>query len=265
LSEAPFSTIATPRPESSRHLGAHPYDHGRYRFRRRILQWMIRKIAFGLLIKVDGVAGLDNFPTNGPAIIMINHIAFVDPIVVMGCLPRQIVPMAKIEAYHYPMIGIFPRLWDAIPVHRGEFDRSALRKALRVLRAGEVILVAPEGTRGPALGSGKEGIAYLAALSRAPIIPVAIEGTEGFPRLYPFGWKGPGAFIRIGQPFRYRIGTEHADRALLRTMTDEAMYYLAALLPEKRRGVYCDLGRATSTTLELRPPDSLPDAGPDVS
>jgi 1-acyl-sn-glycerol-3-phosphate acyltransferase len=244
----------------SSHTGRPPYDHGRYRLRRSVLQWMIRKLAFGLLIKVDGVSGLENFPAAGPAIIMINHIAFVDPIVVMGCLPRQIVPLAKIEAYHYPVIGIFPRLWDAIPVHRGEFDRSALREALRVLRAGEVILVAPEGTRSPALGRGKEGIAYLGALSRAPIVPVVVEGTEGYPRLYPFGWKGPGAFVRVGQPFRYRIGTGHPDRAMLRTMTDEAMYLLAALLPEKRRGLYCDLRRATSTTVELRPAEGRPQA-----
>jgi 1-acyl-sn-glycerol-3-phosphate acyltransferase len=49
---------------------------------------------------------------------MINHIAFVDPIVVLHIVPRNIVPMAKIEVYDYPLVGIFPRLWNVIPVRR---------------------------------------------------------------------------------------------------------------------------------------------------
>ena len=180
------------------------YDHHALEGQRRVLYWMIHNIGFRLLMKYRGVSGLELLPKDGPAIVMINHIAFVDPVVVMGSLPRMIVPMAKIEAYDVPIWGIFPRLWRVIPVSRGELDRKALRMALEVLQSGEIVLVAPEGTRGTQLGRGKEGVAYLALKSGAPIVPVAIEGTEGFPSIFPIGWWKPGAFIRLGPPFRFK-------------------------------------------------------------
>lgn len=228
-----------------------PYDHARLERRRWILHWMVREIGFRLLVKIDTVSGLENLPAQGPAILMINHIAFVDPIVVLGCLPRNIVPMAKVEVYRYPVVGVFPRLWEVIPVHRGEMDRAALRKALEVLGAGEVILVAPEGTRSVSLQRGKEGVAFLGYRSGAPIIPVAVEGTQGFPSPDPRRWWKPGAQIRLGRPFRYRRQVERPGREQLRRMTDEAMYLLAAMLPETRRGVYGDLGAASQDTIEI--------------
>lgn len=226
------------------------YDHRRYQFRRNILRFLIRWIGFTVLVKQERVDGLENVPAQGPAILMINHIAFVDPIVVLHMLPRNIVPLAKVEVYNYPLIGIFPRIWGVIPVRREEFDRRAIKGALEVLEAGEIVLVAPEAHRGPALKQAKEGVAYLATRSNAPVVPVAIEGTEGFPTL-PFlaRWRGPGAQVRFGRPFRFRPSSSRPDREELTKMTTEAMYALAALLPEHRRGVYSDLFRATQETL----------------
>ncbi len=222
------------------------YDHARLEPRRRVLRWMIDNVAFRFLVKVDRVEGVEHVPVSGPGIIIINHIAFVDPIVAMGVLPRNIVPLAKVEAYHYPVFGIFPWLWEAIPVHRGEFDRQALRSAIQVLEAGEMVLVAPEGTRGPALRQGKEGVAFLAHRTGAPIVPVAIEGTEGFPIL-PLSrrWRQPAAVVRFGRPFRFRAGLGRPNREGLRRMTDQAMCMLARMLPEGRRGVYADADQAT--------------------
>jgi 1-acyl-sn-glycerol-3-phosphate acyltransferase len=232
-------------------VGLPTYNHRRYESRRRVLKWLIRNFALRLLIKFDSVQGIDNVPSEGPAILMINHIAFVDPIVVLGCMPRNVVPMAKIEAYHYPIIGIFPSLWACIPVRRGEGDRHALRLAMDVLGAGEVVLVAPEGTRSPAMQAGKEGVAFLAYHTDAPVVPVAIEGTVGFPSPYPVGWNRPGATIRVGRPFRFRRQPRRPGRARLRQMTDEAMYVLASLLPPERRGVYRDPALAGRETIEF--------------
>ena len=228
-----------------------PYDHARLERRRWILRWMIREIGFRILVKLDTVSGLENLPAQGPAILMINHIAFVDPVVVLGCLPRNIVPMAKVEVFRYPVWGVFPKLWEVIPVHRGEMDRAALRTALEVLGAGEVILVAPEGTRSVSLQRGKEGVAFLGYRSGAPIIPVAVEGTPGFPSPDPRRWWKPGAQIRLGRPFRYRRQLERPGREQLRRMTDEAMFVLAAMLPDARRGVYSDLSAASQDTIEF--------------
>ena len=136
---------------------------------------------------------------------MINHIAFVDPFVVLHLLPCNIVPMAKIEVYNYPLVGVFPRMWGVISVRREEIDRRAIQGALDVLHAGEIILVAPEPPAALSYSKAKkQGVAYLASCSGAPIVPVAIEGTEGFPTL-PFKkrWRGPGAQARFGRPFQY--------------------------------------------------------------
>jgi 1-acyl-sn-glycerol-3-phosphate acyltransferase len=227
------------------------YDHSRWEFRRRVLRFLIRHIGFNFLAKLDRVDGLANVPASGPGILMINHIAFVDPIVVLHIVPRNIVPMAKIEVYDYPLVGIFPRLWNVIPVRRAEVDRRAVRQALEVLQAGEMILMAPEGTRGESLKEAKGGIAYIASRGNVPIIPVAIENTIGFPTtpLSP-RWKGPGAYVRFGKPFRYKNTGKRPGREELRIMTDEAMYLMAAMLPEHRRGAYADLSRRTMTTIE---------------
>jgi 1-acyl-sn-glycerol-3-phosphate acyltransferase len=215
---------------------------------------MITNIAWRFLTRIDDdrIEGLEHLPQTGAAILMINHIAFVDPIVVLGNLPRNIVPLAKSEAYHIPVLGIFPRLWNAIPVHRQELDRRALERALMVLKAGEVILIAPEATRRPALGQAREGIAYIAYKSGAPVIPVTIEGTRGYPTLVgPWNKHLGKAYFKLGRAFRYKQLNTRLPRERLRLMTDEAMYVLAALLPEPRRGYYADLSLATTETIEF--------------
>jgi len=228
------------------------YNHASYELSRRFLRFLIRYIGFTLLAKLDRVDGLENIPASGPALLMMNHLAFVDSLTVLHVCPRNVTPMAKIEVYDYPIIGLFPHLWGVIPVRREEIDRRALQGALDVLKAGEIVLIAPEATRSPQLQRGKEGVAYLAQRANVPVVPVAIEGSPGFPAFRTSKrWKGEGVYIRFGRPFRYRIGQDRPDRDQLRLMTDEALYYLASLLPEKRRGVYADLSQATQNTIEL--------------
>jgi 1-acyl-sn-glycerol-3-phosphate acyltransferase len=227
------------------------YNHASWEAKRRFLRFLLRTVGMNLLVKLDGVEGIENIPAQGPAILYINHIAFVDPVVIVHVVPRNIVPLAKIEVYDYPLVGLIPRLWGVIPVRREEFDRRAVQQILEVLRAGEVVLVAPEGTRRPVLSQAKEGIAYLAARSGAPLIPTAIWGTVGFPALRTtHRWKQPGVQVRFGKPFCYRPHLKRPTKEELRLMTDEAMYVLAALLPPELRGAYSDLNRATQTTFD---------------
>jgi 1-acyl-sn-glycerol-3-phosphate acyltransferase len=227
------------------------YDHQRLEGRRRVLRWLIHNIGYQLLARFGRADSVDNLPSNGSAIVIFNHIAFIDPIVVLSVLPRNAVPLARHDVFEVPGWGIFPRLWDVIPVRREEVDREALRKALAVLDAGEVLLVAPEGTRHPSLQRAKAGLAYLALKSKAPIVPVAIEGTEGYPRLIVGRSDLAPVRIRVGQPFRYLEPSGPRDRDRLRKMTDEAMYVLAGMLPAERRGVYSDLDQATAETIEM--------------
>jgi 1-acyl-sn-glycerol-3-phosphate acyltransferase len=240
--------------ESAANTGRPRYDHALYEPMRRRLRWMIDNIGWRFMARIDRsrITGLENLPATGPALLMINHIAFIDPIVVLGNLPRNVVPLAKAEAYRYPVWGIFVKLWNVIPVHREELDRRALDLALQVLAAGEVVMIAPEATRHPALAEAREGVAYLGYKSGAPIVPAAIANTSGYPTLMgPWNARRPGAYFQLGRPFRYRPLAGRLPRERLRLMTDEAMYQLASILPEHRRGHYAGLSQATTETIEL--------------
>jgi 1-acyl-sn-glycerol-3-phosphate acyltransferase len=228
------------------------YNHARFEKRRWFLRLLLKYIGFTLIAKINHVEGIKNVPGEGAAILMINHIAFIDPFVVINVLPRNIIPLAKIEVYDYPIVGIFPKLWRVIPVRRQEFDRRAVKLVLEVLEAGEMVLVAPEGTRSSALQRGKEGIAYLASRSQVPVIPVAITGTQGFPALrFTRAWSQPGAFVKFGHPFRFRNEFRRANPDQLRKMTDEALYQLAGMLPPQQRGYYSDLEKSSTETIEF--------------
>lgn len=227
------------------------YRHGDFEWRRNFCRFLLKSIAFTLLVRLDRIEGLENVPASGPAVLMMNHIAFVDPIVLVHTTPRNIIPLAKTEAYDYPLVGIFPKIWGVIPVSRQGIDRKAVQQALAVLKAGEIVLVAPEGTRNPALTSPREGAVYLASRSGAPIIPVALEQTSGFPT-YPLSarWRGPGAIVHYGRPFRFKESSRRARGPELKRLSDEAMYILARILPENRRGEFADLSKATEDTIE---------------
>lgn len=228
------------------------YDHAYWDYRRRFLRFLIRTLGFTLLVRLDNVEGLENIPERGPGLLLMNHIGWVDPIVVIHTMPRQIVPLGKVEAFEYPVIGIFPKIWGAIPVTREGVDRRAVQSALEVLNKNEIILVAPEGTRNPELQKAKEGFAYLATRSGAPIIPVLLEGSPGYPTFrYSQRWKKNGISIRYEKPIIFHSEYRRADREQLRKLTDEAMYYLAAKLPEERRGYYSDLTQASQETFDV--------------
>lgn len=228
------------------------YYHADWDKQRRFLRFLLRTLAFNLLVRLDKVEGLDNIPMEGPGILLMNHIGWVDPIVLVHVMPRYIVPLAKVEVLDYPIIGIFPPLWGMIPVQREGFDRRAVQYALEVLNKEEIILVAPEGTRNPQLQKGKGGFAYLASRSGAPIIPVTIEGSPGYPTFrYSQRWRESPVEVKFGRPFYYRSEFKRAGREQLRLLTDEAMYYLAGMLPEERRGYYSDLSKATQSTIQV--------------
>lgn len=235
------------------------YNHQDWESMRRFLRFLIKYIGTTLIAKLDRVDGLENVPSKGSGIFLINHIAFIDPIIVMHTLPRNIIPLAKTEVYTYPFVGIFPKLWGVVPVKRYEMDRKALKQIMAILNAGEMILVAPEGTRHHELQEGRVGVAYLASRTGSPVIPVAIEGSVGFPAFRTSKrWREPGVHIQFGKPFYYKKDLSRARNKDLRLMTDEAMYILAAMLPEYRRGVYSDLSKATQDTI-----DSVSENNPD--
>ncbi len=220
----------------------------------------VLRLVMKLLLDCE-VEGLDNLPEEGPLIVCQNHMISIDTVVGAVFVEREIVGMSKVENYHVPILALLFKAYGTFPVRRGEVDRQALRTALKVLKQGKVLMVAPEGTRSKTntLQKGKDGLSYIAVRSGAPILPVAISGQEEF-------WhqlrrlRRTRVKVVFGKPFTLEPGEGKLTREQLTQMTDEMMYRIAALLPEEYRGYYSDLSAATEQY--LRPYEGRYNAGP---
>jgi 1-acyl-sn-glycerol-3-phosphate acyltransferase len=189
------------------------------------------------------VRGIERVPRSGAAVIVSNHLAAVDPAILVAVLPRPVTLMSKIEVAH-GLLKFFLWLVGAFTVRRGKVDRQALRTAQRVLAEGRLLGMFPEGTRSPQLGAGHGGAVVLALKSGAPIVPVALTDTSRvFMRQFP--WLGfPHLTVTIGEPFYLRAPGSASQRADRDQMTTEIMNRIAALLPPDLRGNYRATGNA---------------------
>ena len=228
-----------------------------YNLAQKISIALLRPI-FNLIVHLQ-VEGLDNIPAAGPAILMINHVAFLDPVMLIARVPRRIVPMSKIENLRLPGVNLLIRIWGAINVRRGEVDRAALRRAIEALQAGHLLLMAPEGTRSKSgeLQEPHDGIAYVATRTNALVIPVGIVGTPDIARNWKQG-RRTTVHVTFGRPFYFETAGARVGREALSQMTREAMYQLAAMLPPQQRGRFADLRDATTRLLRLAHGSNLP-------
>ncbi len=193
------------------------------------------------------VEGLENIPPSGPLILIINHVHFLDPVVVVAAVPRYVVPIGKAESFEWPVVGHLLKWYPVIPIRRGEVDMTATRRAHSLLAAGQGLLIAPEGTRSPtgALQRGKEGFVFFARRYDPIIVPAGVTGATEFPECCK-RLRRARVHVKIGRPFKFRWpASRRGDRAVIRQMADEAMYRIAELLPPAMRGVYADLSQAT--------------------
>ncbi|HSO56911.1 MAG TPA: lysophospholipid acyltransferase family protein [Paenisporosarcina sp.] len=124
------------------------------------------------------IKGLEHFPKTGGVLVCSNHINALDPPVVGITAPRPVHFMAKEELFNLPILKpLLPKL-NAFPVKRGLSDREALRKALSLLKSGDVMGLFPEGTRSKdgKLGKGFTGAGFFALKGEADVVPCAIIG-----------------------------------------------------------------------------------------
>ena len=185
------------------------------------------------------VVGRENIPRKGPLIMTANHFSVGDPPLLTGMFPRRIVWMAKQELFDFPVVGKLYNMGGFIPVRRFEGDLRAIRRSQEALRRGNVLGMFPEGTRsGGRLGRGEPGTALIALRTGAPVLPVAIWGTEHV-KLPRDLLRRTHAHVRFGQTYRLpqprRITREDISAG-----TDEIMRRIAELLPPKYRGEYAD-------------------------
>ena len=133
------------------------------------------------------VYGGENMPKTGPVIVACNHVSYFDPPVLGTASPRRISYMAKEELFHVPVLGPLIRAVGAYPVDRSGSATAAVKRSVEVLRQGGVIGIFPEGGRN-VTGSAevRGGVALLASLGKAPVVPARLVGTSGGKRLEQF-------------------------------------------------------------------------------
>ena len=191
------------------------------------------------------VTGRENVPPAGPLIIAANHQSNADPPVLVYAVPRPLNFMAKRDLFVNPVVGWFLRALHVYPVDRDGRDVDALRWALRMLAGGETLLIFPEGTRSPgALSEASDGLAYLALSSGAPVLPIAIAGTERIRGMLRIPFHFQRISVAIGEPFAPPPPAGRIERAALKDATREIMERVAALLPPSHRGAYADAADA---------------------
>jgi 1-acyl-sn-glycerol-3-phosphate acyltransferase len=197
---------------------------------------------FRLLSRLEA-RGLENLPPGG-LIICPNHLSRFDPPLIFVMVPNRKVTVFNADTYrtNYFFRWVVESV-DVIWVKRGAIPPSTIKYAVRALKAGSVLGVAPEGTRSPthALQEGKTGAVYLAYASGAPLVPAAITSTEKIGDALRHLRRIP-VTVTFGEPIYFGKGDPHArpDARQLEADTTEVMCRIAAMLPPEYRGVYAD-------------------------
>ena len=209
-------------------------------FMRGLMRFMTRTFLVGLF-KVEG---LENVPRRGPLVVCANHFATLDPPMVPAFLPRgDTWSMAKSEYFRKPLMRwIFTR-YQAFPVVRHTADRAALRRAFDLLKAGEVLIIYPEGTRIDAgqLATPEPGAGFIAQKAGCPVLPVALTGTRDCMPRGRFWPRRVPVTLRFGKPFRLPQRRPSGERISHAEASDAIMLAIAELLPPEMRGRYSDV------------------------
>jgi 1-acyl-sn-glycerol-3-phosphate acyltransferase len=168
------------------------------------LYWAIRVFAKPAILLYFRLArrGHEMAPAGG-VILASNHRSFLDPFALGTCMPRPIYFMAKQEIFRNPFVGWLLNCMGAFPVKRGESDAESTKTALMLLERGEAVVIFPEGTRirRGSLGRPHRGVGRLALQSGAPVVPIAVSGSEHARR----GWRlrPVKVHLRFGAPLTF--------------------------------------------------------------
>jgi 1-acyl-sn-glycerol-3-phosphate acyltransferase len=191
------------------------------------------------------IVGRKNVPKTGPVILASNHLAFIDSIVIPVAAPRRVQFLAKSHYFEGKGLkgairrGFFTSI-GAVGVQRGagQAAQEALEQSKRIL--GSAFALYPEGTRSQdgRLYKGRTGVAWLALTTGAPVVPVALIGTDA---LQPEGTTIPRLkriSVVFGEPIDLSAhGTANSGRAR-RQATDEIMAAIRSLSGQEDAGIY---------------------------
>jgi 1-acyl-sn-glycerol-3-phosphate acyltransferase len=220
------------------------------------LRWVMRMLVYTVLAGLFTQVGRERIPRRGPLLVCGNHISTLDPPLVPAFLPRNDSwSMAKAEYFERSRLQtwIFTA-FHAFPVVRHSADRAAIRRATAILREGHLLVLYPEGTRitSGGLHRPEPGAGFIAMLSGAPVLPVAITGSR---EVFGKGFKLPRrAPLRVewGAPFKIASRLPDGRRVEYQDASDAIMLAIAEMLPEELRGEYADLESWRTRVGDLR-------------
>ena len=198
----------------------------------RLIRGVIRLVA-AIVLDIQ-VVGRQNVLETGPLIIASNHLSWTDVPLIPAFLKRKVVYMAKEETFQGNM-GWLVRFLGAFPVKRGEADRQSLITAQQQLKTGHILSIFPEGTRSKihSLGQAHAGMGMIALRSGAPVLPVAIYGSENALKKFR-----PRITIIFGEPMILTPKGKKITREDIDESTEHVMLRIASMLPPEYRGVY---------------------------
>lgn len=163
----------------------------------------------------------------GGALIVSNHVSFLDPPLIGQAFDRPIHFFARKTLFSNPLVGALLRSWQAIPIDRDRPDPSSLKTTIRLLRSGESVLMFPEGTRSSdgQLQSPEPGVGLFIAKAMVPVLPVRLFGTfEALPRNC-FVPRPASVTLVVGEPWRADLDNakERTGKALYQALADQAI------------------------------------------
>jgi 1-acyl-sn-glycerol-3-phosphate acyltransferase len=190
-------------------------------FLMRFLAWMLIHSVYRLEKR-----GLENIPEKGPAVLICNHVSFVDPMVILAASPRPIRFVMDHQIFATPVLSFFFRTGKAIPVAPAKVDEKLMNAAFdevaRALEAGELVCIFPEGriTDTGELYPFRPGIRRIVERTPVPVIPLALRGLWGsfFSRRHGRAMSN----VRALSPFR-RIALEAAHAVAPAAATPESL------------------------------------------
>lgn len=193
----------------------------------RVFKWSIVNPMFRIYFR-GSIEGCDRVPLSGPLVVVSNHASYFDPPILSNCVSRPVAFMAKEELFKIPILKQGIELYGAYPVKRDAAYSSAIRNAVKMLKQGWAVGIFLEGTRtrDAKIHKPKLGAATIAALAKAPLLPVSLSGTEkilvpssSFPRPVPIA-------VRIGKLIE---GPQTSDRKELQEITDRCAAAINAM------------------------------------
>jgi 1-acyl-sn-glycerol-3-phosphate acyltransferase len=199
--------------------------------------WLMKHIFLGPLLRTlfrPTPVGLQNLPSEGPAIIAANHVSPLDTVLLPLVVPhRQVVFLGKAEYFQSWKTRWFFQGAGVIPIQRGGSESAtALQGAIEALKEGKLVGIFPEGTRSPdgRMYRGRTGVARMVLASRVPVIPAALIGTFDAMPANARVPKPHRVEVRFGPPLRFDDFAEtEVDREALRSLTDRIMEAIRAL------------------------------------